>query len=63
MAAGSTQLERIVNRFVKQPNGCWHHTSKPNVKGYSITKFGWPVSKTTPIHRLSWMYYNRDIPE
>lgn len=63
LAAESTQLERIVNRFVKQPNGCWHHTSKPNVKGYSITKFGWPVSKTTPIHRLSWMYYNGDIPE
>jgi hypothetical protein len=63
MPAGSTQLERIVSRFVKQPNGCWHHTSKPNVKGYSITKFGWPVSKTTPIHRLSWMHYNGNIPE
>ena len=63
MAAGSTQLERIVDRFVKQPNGCWHHPSKPNVKGYSVTKFGWPVARTVPIHRLSWIYFNGDIPD
>ena len=63
MAAGSTQLERIVNRFVKQPNGCWHHPSKPNNKGYGVTRVGWPVIKGEKLHRLSWMYFNGDIPE
>ena len=63
MAAGATQLERIVDRFVKQPNGCWHHPSKPNNKGYGVTRVGWPVTKGEKLHRLSWMYFNGDIPE
>lgn len=63
MPAGNTQLERIVSRFVVQPNGCWHHPSVPNRVGYAQTKFGWPVSKSTLIHRLSWMHFNGDIPE
>ena len=62
MAATYTQLERIVSRFTEQPNGCWHHLSKPNNKGYAVTKFGWPIAKTEKLHRLSWMYYNGDIP-
>ena len=56
------QLERIVSRFVKQPNGCWHHPSTPTAKGYAQTKFGWPVAKSTLIHRLSWMHYKGEIP-
>jgi hypothetical protein len=57
------QLERIVNRFVKQPNGCWHHPSNPGSKGYAVTKIGWPVSKSILTHRLSWMYYKGDMPD
>jgi len=57
------QLERIVSRFVEQPNGCWHHPSTPTAKGYAQTKFGWPISKSTLIHRLSWMHFNGDIPK
>lgn len=63
MASTYTQLERIVSRFTEQPNGCWHHSSKPNAKGYAVTKFGWLIAKTTVIHRLSWMYHNGDIPK
>jgi hypothetical protein len=63
MAAGATQLERIVSRFEKQDNGCWHHPSVPTAKGYAQTKYGWPKSQSTLIHRLSWMYYKGDIPE
>lgn len=63
MASTYEQLERIVSRFIEQPNGCWHHPSKPGSKGYAVTKFGWPVSKSILIHRLSWMYYKGDIPE
>ena len=59
----ATQLERIVSRFTEQPNGCWHHSSKPNNKGYAVTRIGWPVVKGEKIHRLSWMYFNGDIPE
>ena len=58
-----TQLERIVNRFEVQPNGCWWHPTTPTAKGFAQTKYGWPVSKSTLIHRLSWMYYKGDIPE
>jgi hypothetical protein len=63
MPAGNTQLERIVERFVEQPNGCWHHPSVPTKVGYAQTKFGWPIAKSTLIHRLSWMHFNGDIPE
>lgn len=63
MPAGVTQLERIVSRFEKQSNGCWHHPSVPTAKGYAQTKYGWPKSQSTLIHRLSWMYYKGDIPE
>lgn len=63
MPAGNTQLERIVSRFVVQPNGCWHHPSVPNADGYAQTKFGWPVAKSTLIHRLSWLNSNGEIPE
>lgn len=59
----ATQLERIVSRFEVQPNGCWHHPSVPTKKGYAQTKYGWPKSKSTLIHRLSWLHYNGDIPE
>ncbi len=59
----ATQLERIVSRFQVQPNGCWHHPSVPTAKGYAQTKYGWPVAKSTLIHRLSWMHYKGDIPE
>jgi hypothetical protein len=57
------QLKRIVSRFVEQHNGCWHHPSTPTAKGYAQTKFGWPIAKSTLIHRLSWMYYKGDIAE
>lgn len=63
MPAGATQLERIVSRFEKQDNGCWHHPSVPTAKGYAQTKYGWPKSQSTLIHRLSWIYYKGDIPE
>ena len=63
MAAGATQLERIVSRFVEQSNGCWHHPSNPGSKGYAVTKFGWPISKSVLIHRLSWEYFNGPIPK
>lgn len=63
MAAGNTQLERIVSRFVVQLDGCWHHPSRPNAQGYATTKIGWPVAKSTVVHRLSWMHFNGDIPE
>ena len=59
----ATQLERIVSRFEAQENGCWYHPSVPTAKGYAQTKYGWPVSKSILIHRLSWMYYKGDIPE
>jgi len=57
------QLERIVNRFVEQPNGCWHHPSNLGSKGYAVTKLGWPVSKSILVHRLSWMYYKGNMPD
>jgi hypothetical protein len=58
------QMQKIVNRFVKQPNGCWYlGNTKPNSKGYSITKIGWPLSKSILGHKLSWLYFNGDIPE
>lgn len=66
MAAGSTyeqQLERIVSRFIPQPNGCWYHPSNPGSKGYATTKIGWPISKSVLVHRLSWLYYKGDIAE
>jgi hypothetical protein len=58
-----TQLERIVNRFEVQPNGCWWHPTTPTAKGYAQTKYGWPKTKSVLIHHLSWMYYKGDIPE
>jgi len=58
-----TQLERIVSRFEVQESGCWHHPSVPTAKGYAQTKYGWPVAKSTLIHRLSWMHYKGEIPE
>lgn len=59
----ATQLERIVSRFEVQPSGCWWHPSIPTAKGYAQTGYGWPVVRSTLIHRLSWMYYKGDIPE
>ena len=59
----ATQLERIVSRFEVQPSGCWWHPSVPTAKGYAQTKFGWPIAKSTLIHRLSWMHYKGNIPE
>ena len=64
------QLERIVARFIPQPNGCWYlgaafHSGikRPDSKGYANTKIGWPISKSIRVHKLSWLYYNGEIPE
>jgi hypothetical protein len=58
------QLEKIVNRFISQANGCWYlGNTKPNNKGYATTKIGWPNSKTVKGHKLSWIFYYGDIPK
>jgi len=64
------QLEKIVSRFQPQENGCWYlgasnhpGVTKPDSKGYSNTKIGWPNSKSIRVHKLSWLYYKGDIPE
>lgn len=63
------QLERIVARFIPQPNGCWYlgsafhsGTKRPDSKGYANTKIGWPNSKSVRVHKLSWEYHNGEIP-
>lgn len=65
MAATYTeQLEKIVSRFVPQPNGCWYlGNTKPDNKGYANTKIGWPIQKSVRAHRLSWEYYKGSIAD
>lgn len=70
MRAYEEQLESIVKRFVPQENGCWYlgtryysGITKPDSKGYSNTKIGYPNHKSIRVHKLSWMYYKGDIPE
>lgn len=69
LAAGPTlwftpeQLKKVIDRIQPQENGCWWYPAEVSAKGYATTRIGWPVTKGTTIHRLSWIYYKGDIPE
>jgi hypothetical protein len=57
------QLKKIIDRIEPQESGCWWYPAVPDNKGYAITRIGWPVTKGSRIHRLSWIFYKGDIPE
>jgi len=59
-------IERLLERVVVQPNGCWLWTGRPDTKGYSMI---WVGSKTDGSRRLvrghilSYQHFVGEIPK
>lgn len=51
--------ERLANKTIKQPDGCWQWTGSGNSDGYSQIQFG---GRNVYVHRLAYELANGPIP-
>lgn len=53
-------LDRLLDKFTMQPNGCWIWKGSQNGNGYGELRFGKQKKYT---HRLTYELFNGSIPE
>jgi hypothetical protein len=53
-------FDRLLERIIKDANGCWNYTRYWNEGGYGRLRY---QGKKILAHRLSWLYFLGKIPE
>jgi hypothetical protein len=63
------EIERFMNKFTKNPGGCWEWTSAMGGEGYgnvTLRKLAQRLNRRSTsfrAHRISWMIHKGPIPE